>query len=235
MEKMVSLTVTRSGKSTFERFFEGAVPKEEIQERFEEICAEIGYDAFFSWNRYAIARHIAMLKPQRKAQTKPVEREDLLLIHTGVCSEDSVLCYALGRYAPSIVMSAMSIEAALSFELLQKDAQVAGKTLGDLIKLSKKHAVLPNEDSKKKNSPTLKCTELNELRNNLVHLNEAKTSAFATEEMIKKAFGSEWTGALRETIDEGPLRRDAKRAINLSYEILEYLWGAFHESIVARK
>lgn len=132
-------------------------------------------------------------------------------------------------------MSAMSVEAALSFELLQKGIHVAGKTLGCLIELSKEHEVLPDEEPKKKDSPTFKCRDLNDLRNGLVHLNEAKTSTVVTEEMVKKAFGSEWIGGSRGTIDEGPLRRDAKRAINLSYEILKYSWGSFHDTLVVRK
>lgn len=206
--------------------------EEILQKRAEKRLEEVGYDALLSWNRYAMARLLTLLQPL--PQSKSIERRELLLIHAGVCFQESAICYVLGRFIPSITMSGMSIEAALAFELLEKAKKPEGLTLGKLIGESLEFSILPPIDEDDSSNPTMMCSELLELRNNTIHLNEVKSSKLITDEMVKTAFGSEGVGMSEDTIERGPQKERARRAISLSNDILEYLWGSCFQQLEQR-
>ena len=150
----------------------------------------------------------------------------LLLLAVREPHDEAISCFVLGRFLPSIAMSAAAVEAALAYELQVLGVDFREKewekvTLGGLLNRAKRRSIgLIKEGS----GLDFDISELNRMRIKALHFPDVKRAEEVTEEVFHWVMGSDGTPPDNAPAYVGVTKRMAMDAIVLMDRVLDSLW-----------
>ena len=155
-----------------------------------------------------------------------VRPKHLLLLAVREPHDEAISCFVLGRFLPSIAMSAAAVEAALAYELQAcgvnfREKEWEKATLGGLLNRAKRRSIGLIEEG---SGLDLDISELNRLRIKALHFPDIKTAEEVTDEFLHWVIGSNGTPPESAPAYLGVTKRMAKDAIILMDRVLDSVW-----------